>query len=166
MDGLIELIFERVPDGAIDKLVNDLLQGADILELSHSELGSLDPKMVGQDLMSLINQESEPSSIFVRTVNVTIGDVLIRRPLLRILRFEGSNEVAVVFGAADVDETDRQHLVTKLAAGANVLASSADVSEYYCGFEPATDEKTRLFAKDKIGPLITLWTVNGDGPQF
>jgi hypothetical protein len=156
MDGLIELIFERVPDGAVDKLVNDLLQGVGILELSHSELGSLDPKKAGQDLMPLLKQEAEPSSIFVRAAIATIGDVPIRSPLVRILRFEGSNEVAVVFGSADVDATDRQDVVTKLAAGAKVLASSADVPEYYCGFEPATDEKTRLFSWDKIGPLVTV----------
>jgi hypothetical protein len=75
---------------------------------------------------------------------------------VRILRFEGSNEVAVVFGSGDVDATVRQDVVAKLAAGAKVLASSADVPEYYCGFEPATDEKTRLFSRDKIGPLTTV----------
>lgn len=156
MDGLIELIFERVPDGAVAKLVNDLLQGAEVLALSHSELGSLDIKKVGQDLMLLLKQEAEPSSIFVRSANATIGSVSIRGPLVRILRFEGSNEVALVFRGDDVDATDGQDVVAKLAAGAKVLSRNAEVQEYYCGFEPATDKETRLFSRDKIGPLVTV----------
>ena len=156
MDGLIELIFERVPDNAVVKLINGLLQGEGILELSHSERGSLDPKKIDHDLMPLLKQEAEPSSILMRIANTTIGDVPIHNPLVRILHFEGSNEVAVVFDSEDVDATVRQDVVTKLAAGAKALANGADVPEYYCGFEPATDEKTRLFSKDKIGPLITI----------
>ncbi|WP_153490586.1 hypothetical protein [Burkholderia cepacia] len=69
MDGLIELIFDRVPDGNIDKLVNDLLQGEDVLELTHSELGSLDPKKADQYLKPIQQEEMEYSSIFIRAEN-------------------------------------------------------------------------------------------------
>ena len=156
MDGLIELIFERVPDDAVGTLMSDLLQGGSILELSHSELGSLDPKEFGHDVMPLLKQKAEPSAVFVRIANAEIGGVSIRSPLVRILRFEGANEAAVIFGSGDVDATTRQDVVTALAAGAKVLASGAAVSEYYCGFEPATDKMTRLFSKDKIGPLLAV----------
>ncbi|WP_176041077.1 hypothetical protein [Burkholderia stabilis] len=156
MDGLIELIFDRVPGGNVDKLVNDFLQGGDILGISHSELGSLDPKTVNRYLMPILRQETDFSSVFIRTANAMIGNVSIRSPLVRILRFEGGIEVAIVFDSADIEATDRQGVVTKLAVGAAALASSAGVPEYYCGFEPANDEKTRLFTRGKIGPLVTV----------
>lgn len=156
MDGLIELIFENVPDDSVDRLVYDLLQGAGILEISHSELGRLEQKLVDQDLMSFLMKEAEPASIFVRAACVTVGGIPIRSPLIRILRFEGSNEVAVIFESVDISSTDRLGAVRKLAAGANVLASGANVPDYYCGFEPATDEVTRLFSRDAIGPLVEV----------
>lgn len=156
MDGLIELIFERVPDGAVDELVKDRLVRGGICELAHSELGSLDPKKVGLNLISLLEREDVPSSIFLRVGIVMIGDVPIRNPLIRILRFERCNEVMVVFNSIDIDATDRRCIVTRLAAGAKVLADALDVPDYCCGFEPATDEKTRLFSRDKIGPLLSL----------
>lgn len=156
MDGLIELIFERVPDGAVDKLLHDLLQGQGILELSHSELGSLEPTKGTQKLLPLLLGQLEPTSIFVRTANTMIGGVSIRSPLVRILRFDELNEVAVVFDRADVSAINQQDAVTMLWSGANVLARSAGVPEYYCGFEPATDESTRLFSTNKIGPLVAI----------
>ncbi|GGY20378.1 hypothetical protein [Paludibacterium paludis] len=156
MDGLIELIFEQVPDEAVGRLMNDLLQGVDILELSHSELGRLDPKKANFDLMTLLEQEAEPLSLFVRTTTVTVEDVTIRSPMVRILRCGGVNEITVIFDRGDVDEAVRLNVGETLAAGAKAVASRANVSEYYCGFEPASDDKTRLFAKDKIGPLMTI----------
>ncbi|HEY9897852.1 MAG TPA: hypothetical protein V6D00_01610 [Pantanalinema sp.] len=153
MDGLIELIFEGVSDGAVDRLVYDLLQGVDILEISPSEFGIIGQTQINNDLMPLLKKEAAPASIFLRAAFATIGGVPIRSPLVRILRFEGSNEVAVVFGSANIDAGDRQDAVKRLAAGSSMLANSVGVSEYYCGIEPATDERTRLFYRDKIGPL-------------
>ena len=125
MDGLIELIFNGVPDGAVDSLVYTVLQRADICEVSHSERGRLDLPPVGQDLMLLLKKEVEPASIFVKALYSTVGGVLIRQPLVRILRFEGLNEVAIVFGSADIEATDRQDVVRRLAAGAGELNRDA-----------------------------------------
>lgn len=156
MNGLIELIFERVPDGALNKLVSDLLQGAGILELSHSELGCIETNNTCRDLLLLLNKSLEPSSIFIRSAYVSIGDVEICCPLIRILRFEGLNEVAVIFAGTDIITTDSEDSVEKLAASATVLANNANVIDFYCGFEPAADEQTRLFSRNKIGPIVKL----------
>lgn len=156
MDGLIELIFDAVPDGSVDGLVYGLLQEASPMELSHSELGLLDPKQLDQGLKELLKDGSVSASIFIRAASVRVGDVRISAPLIRILRSEGSSEVAVIFGSADIDPTDRQEASKKLLVGADLLARGADVADYFCGYEPATDESTRLFSRDRIGPLVRL----------
>lgn len=156
MGGLIELVFVRVPDGAVHKLVNDLSQSGDILEFSHSEVCGLNQEKAILDLTLLLKYEVGPFSIFVRIANASIGGVPIRSSLVRILRFEGMNEVAFVFGSAEIEATDRQDAVEKLAAGAEALASGTGVLAYYCGFEPATDEKTRLFSNERMGPLVSI----------
>ncbi len=155
MDGLIELVFESVANNSVCPLLNDLLQGSDIVELSHSELGSLDAK-TRHDLIQLLNQNAGPSSIAFRAVSAKVGDIQIRTPYLQVLRFEGLNEVAISFASTDIEPKDRQHIATKLAEGAAKLAGSAGVTQYYCGFEPATDERTQLFAGGKMGPLTSI----------
>lgn len=43
-----------------------------------------------------------------------------------------------------------------MAVGDRQQPGRTFVPDYCCGFEPATDEKTRLFSRDKIGPLLSL----------
>jgi hypothetical protein len=156
MNGLIELVFEKVPDGAVNGLVSALLQEAHITEVSHSELGDREPKEVGGNYLQLLKTTTDPASIFVKAAETCIGRVPIYRPLVRILRCCESNEVTVVFDSQDVVTTDRQDAVFRMAAGARALAESSDVAEFYCGYEPATDERTRLFCRGKVGPLTVI----------
>lgn len=155
MGELIELIFERVPDDAVVRLLGDLLQGAEIMDVKHSELGELDSR-VGHDLMRYLEEMNVPAAIFVRATYATLIDIPIRFPLIRILRHELSNEVSVVFSADSIDESVRRLAAIKLSGAAQTLARRADVGEYYCGFEPATDERTRLFFNGQLGPMLTI----------
>jgi hypothetical protein len=155
MDGLIELIFESVSDDAVESLLNDLLQGAEVLELSHSELGSLDPT-ARQDLTQLINRTPEPSSITIHAASAKIADIRIRNPSLRVLRVESSNELAIFFSSTNIEAKDQTQLIIHLAKGAKELANRTDVPHYYCGFEPATDERTQLFSGSRIGPIVSI----------
>lgn len=156
MNGLVELIFENVPDRDVGRLVANLLQGADVTEISHSELGRLDPSEVGDSYARLFEAAEEPASIFVKIAGASLGDVLIRHPLVRILRCNESNEVAVVFADTDVDAIDRRGAVLRMAAGAKVLAQTCGVTQFYCGYEPATDDRTRLFSGERIGPIESI----------
>jgi hypothetical protein len=156
MNGLVELVFEKVPDGAVNGLVSALLQEAHITKVSRSELGDREPKEVEGTYLQLLKATTEPASVFVKADETCIGGVSIHRPLVRILRCCESSEVTVVFDSQDVVTTDRQDAVLRMAAGARALAESSDVAEFYCGYEPATDEKTRLFCKGKVGPLTAL----------
>lgn len=156
MNGLVELVFEKVPDRDVSQLVANLLQGAEVTEISHSELGRLEPSKVGDSYARLLKASEEPASVFVKSIGASLGGVLIRHPLVRILRYNESNEVAVVFVDTDVDATDRQDAVLRMAAGAKVLAQTCGVAKFYCGYEPATDDRTRLFCGDRIGPVKSI----------
>ncbi len=154
MDGLIELVFENVPDDGIGKLIRHLLRGAGKLHVTHSELGELDPTKSVEELLPLLKLGEEAASIFIRTDVNMVGDVPIFDPLVRILRFDGANEVAVVFECRRTEESFFSEFITKLSARSQRLASDIGVQKYYCGFEPATDEATRLFSNDNIGPFL------------
>ncbi|MDO9437079.1 hypothetical protein [Hydrogenophaga sp.] len=156
MNGLVELIFERVPDVAVATMLSELLRRSGIQEMTHSELGKLDAETSFRDVIALLRHQAEPSSIFIRAGIATVGAVRTRCPLVRLLRYEETNELTLAFERTDIEAVDRKDTIRMLSDGAKLLASSAGTAEYYCGFEPATDERTRLFSKSKIGPLVSV----------
>jgi hypothetical protein len=156
MNGLVELIFEEVPDAAVNLLICALLNGTVEREIQHSELGAREAKEIGGKYLELLRMTEGPASIFLKAAESSIGGVIIGHPLVRVLRCQDSNEVAFVFDSRDVRSSDRKDAVVKMALGAKVLAQRSNVTKFYCGFEPATDEKTRLFAEDVIGPLTAV----------
>lgn len=153
MNGLVELTFENVPDKSVNKLVSALLNGTPPSEIAHSELGNRDVSDLGGDFFRLFAGADVPASMFIKTERLSVGGIEIHRPVIRILRLENFNEVTVVFDNSDVLAGDRKEALSLLATCAEALATESGVVEFYCGFEPSTDEATRLFTGKKIGPL-------------
>jgi hypothetical protein len=155
-DGLIELIFLQVPDSKVDSLVSEIVQNANPFELFHSELGNLDPKKSELGIISLLQQFAEPSSVFIRSDILNVGEVWLDNPLIRIVRYDELNEVAVVFDAVKIVPTSWESFVDKLAIGAKKLAVQSEAYGYCCGLEPGTDEETQFFSSERIGPPFSL----------
>jgi hypothetical protein len=156
MNGLVELIFEAVQNGAVKHLVYDLLNGAVVIGSSHSELGACELNTVDGDYLTSLWEAETAVSIFIRADQISIGGVLINRPVIRILRYQDTNDVSLIFDNADVIAGDRKEALRGLATGAKVLAKDSEVPKFYCGFEPATDEETRLFSGEVMGPIRSL----------
>jgi hypothetical protein len=155
-DGLIELIFLQVPDGKVESLVCELVKNARIFGLSHSELGNLDPKTSELGIVSLFRNFEEPYAIFIRSGELNLGEVWLENPLIRIIRYDGLNEVAVVFDNLKIEPTGWEDFVDKLSKGAKKLAVQSGALGYCCGLEPGTDEDTQLFSSEGVGPLFSL----------
>ncbi|WDZ95954.1 hypothetical protein Herbaro_21160 [Herbaspirillum sp. WKF16] len=156
MNGLVELIFEAVQNGAVKHLVDDLLKGGVVIGSSHSELGVCELNVIDENYLTSLWEAETAVSVFIRADQISIGGVLINRPVIRILRYQNSNDVSLIFDSADVIESDREEALRGLAAGAKILAKNSEVPKFYCGFEPATDEKTRLFCGEVMGPIRSL----------
>ncbi|MCA3697908.1 hypothetical protein [Aquidulcibacter sp.] len=155
-DGLIELIFLQVPDGKVESLVCELVQNASIFELSHSELGNLDPKKSELGIISLFRNFEEPYAIFIRSDEIHVGEVQLQKPLIRIIRYEGLNEVAVLFDTLEIKLLSWDDFVDKLYMVAKRLAIQSETLVYCCGLEPGTDKDTQLFSSEGVGPLFRL----------
>ena len=156
MNGIIEIIFEGVPDENVDNLVRAIIGRADVLDVSHSELGVIENSLTRHGLICSLKKYDVPVSIFINLSFAEIGGVVIAAPLLRVLRFENVNEASVVFSDRDVKDGDDQDAVSKLAEGTDEIAHMAGALDCYCGFEPATDMSTRLFTRGKVGPLFSV----------
>jgi hypothetical protein len=150
---LVELVFDKIPDNLLNILVANIIQSSNILEISHSELGKIADLHNDQDFIQHLKSGPNPASIFITSTWASIGKVKIRQPLIRLLRFEQTNEVSIIFSNNDIDKIDSKNIIMSLALGAKHLSQISHSDDYYCGYEPATDQKTRFFSKDTIGPL-------------
>ena len=156
MNGQIELVFENVSTEAVDRLINEVLQEAKIMEIFHSELGHFDPNLNYGNISVCLQKKEGACTIFVKASVAVIGQVRIRNPLITVLLFENLIDVSVIFSDIDFIDIDRNYVVQNLAIGSKYLAGKAKNDNYYCGFEPAMDKATRLFTKDIIGPISEL----------
>jgi hypothetical protein len=152
---LIELIFLEVPDDRVDLILSELVRDARILELSHSELGDLIPKETGLGFFSQLQKFLEPSSVFLRLDGIYIGEILMSHPLIRVMRVDGMNEIAVLFDETKMSSASSGGWVSKLSKGANHIAEQTHISSYCCGLEPGTDEETQFFSNTGVGPLFS-----------
>lgn len=150
---LVELVFDKIPDNLLNILVANIIQSFNILEIFHSELGEITDHHNDHDFMQYLKSGPTPASIFIKSNFARIGKVKIRQPLIRLLRFEQINEVSIIFSNNDIDKIDSENIIISLALGAKNLSQISHSYDYYCGYEPATDPKTRFFSKDTIGPL-------------
>jgi hypothetical protein len=152
----IELVFDKVPTDTLSRLTLALLEKMNVTRVSHSEIGDVDLQTLDQGFVDLLCQQNEcPFVVSVLGSDITIGSVHIRNPMLRFIRADGENMVELGFDDSDI-EGARDNFVVQIATEAKVLADHADVMHYFCGFEPATDESTRLFTGGKIGPLRNI----------
>ncbi|WP_146749460.1 hypothetical protein [Paracidovorax anthurii] len=156
MNGLIELVFDGISVHYINGLVCEIIQQGNILEITGTEVGAIDASRLEHELVSMLRNCLVPASMFLKVDLIEVGGVGISSPLLRILSFEGKGELAVLFEASDIDEASRNDAAIKLADGARSLAIKAQAHDFYCGFEPATDRKTRLFSANESGPVLNI----------
>lgn len=155
MDGLLELIFEDITLQATFDLLDELLTREEITKFWHSEATHIDSVSAWRLALSEQNFD-QPSTIFVQAKYAKVGEVMIANPLVRILQIKGFNELAVVFKKDDICAPCAPRWITELALGAKTLAARAQTSKYQCGFEPVTDQTTRLFTGEQKGPIIQL----------
>lgn len=154
MHGLIELIFDSVPDSKLDALIWSLVDKTSAIEIFYSEKGNIDVSEANQGFLTLFNNEATAEAFFIKTNSAVVGSVVVNKPVVRVLRFNKTNEVMVIF--SNLDLANSENVVTELADGAGYIADTLSISDYYCGFEPATDPRTRLFTKAEIGPFLKL----------
>jgi hypothetical protein len=67
MHGLIELIFDSVPDSKLDALIWSFVDKTSIIEIFNSEIGNIDISGANQVLLELFNNEATAEAFFIKT---------------------------------------------------------------------------------------------------
>ena len=157
MSNLIEVLFEGVARNQLDSLVERLSNESTLKSVAASESPDLDlPSWQGHVLEILEGAAPNPSSVSLNFDRVELGGVAIANPLIQVLMDDGSIDVSLSFLDYELS-CDTSNCVDALHHASLELSRVAGARHIICGYEPASDYKTRFFTDATQGPLRRFW---------
>jgi|LakMenEpi03Aug12_release.lakeMendotaPanAssembly.Ray.scaffolds.fasta_scaffold438637_2 hypothetical protein len=157
---LIELVFEVVPKEQLNDLVNDLFPVSNVLQIISNDESLEFARDAKFDYVDAIKKtELLTTAIIVKASLVFFDGVSIDNPLCQVLVYEDLVDVLIIFSLSDVRAEDGSDPLKVIHGAASKIAEKSSVSDYYCGLEPAQDERTRFFSKNMTGPLASPWSL-------
>jgi hypothetical protein len=145
---LLELTFEGLALPMALGLVGSLVDGREVIVRS-SEIDEAQFKI--DDLPRLLCEVAEPHTVSISSPLVCVGEVRILDPLIRVVAFEGSIDVTLIFDYEDLSpKSDAVGVL--LYDGATEIASRFRAASFACGQEPIFDLATRFFSDAGFGP--------------
>ncbi|MGL6011421.1 MAG: hypothetical protein ACRC0J_07895 [Shewanella oncorhynchi] len=90
--------------------------------------------------------------MLINVRSLTFRDVSVNSALIRILKYQGKFDLDISFDEDDVGLADVNGIDAFFAFSKEV-AKKFEFGNCYFGMEPASDESTRFFTNDVLGPL-------------
>lgn len=153
-DYLTEIVFKNVRikkiPSAIRKITSD---GENVLNYSITcESEEID--WSSEEFISNLFTTNQKFELLVNLRELKTKNYTIPKCGFSIYRYETSTDLELDFQLADLKDSNIDHLAEDLMEFSTSLARQYRINEYYCGIEPAQDLETRLFTKDKLGPIF------------
>ena len=155
MSSLFEVVFENVVKSNVIRLLMLLIAGAGrITNIQCSENirliieGDLDVKA----LDSVLSFHGDVT-VLINLVDMKIGGVTLPKVLLRWVKYGDLYDIDFNFDSNDLEDMGMMNLVTALHGDIKEIAKDNGVVAFFGGMEPASDEDTRYFTNDVLGPL-------------
>lgn len=154
MAGLLEIVFENVKQNAVLPLLETVItNAASVISAECSEVFSIwnDGKLE-LDTIGAALDFNGAVSVLINVRSLKFIGVSVNSALIRILKYEDDFDLDISFdedddGLADVD------VVGAFFAFSKEVAKKFEFGNCYFGIEPASDESTRFFTNDVLGPL-------------
>lgn len=156
MRGLLEFVFEGISPSQLSRVVIDSI--GQIENVTDATLDGSDlPLSLALDAVYLSNIASagEDTACLLNLRALTIADKRVERVTLQITHYGNNNDLSVLLSNTDCLNAQISTAV-ELYAWAKVVSEKYEVKNFYGGLEPAFDENTQLYSKDRIGPILTL----------
>lgn len=145
----IEIVFERVQLEKIVGLLLRILANSTLKEYSVSTDSSEINLQSKKTLFTSIEQSSD-GSFYFNFLDYSLKDILLSSVGFQIIKYYNVYDLIL-----SIDEREIREKVSILDLQERVasLAEELEASRYYCGYEPAMDEETRIFSGVSLGPL-------------
>lgn len=156
MTNLVEVVFESVDESCIAQLFIMLIQSSKrVSEIQCSENISIfeNGELSEEELGHFLGLNGD-AVIFVNASDVMLGDVVFPNIQFRLVKYGCEYDVDFNFYYDEIEHISLPALICSVHAYAKGLALKFGISSYYSGMEPASDEETRFFTNEEVGPLV------------
>lgn len=151
MKEIIEIVFEKVHLEKVVELLKKLLDSSTLRDYHIStDKSDVDLNLQSQELLFTDINQSSDGSFYFNFLNFTLTGVLLSRVGFQVYKYDNIYDLNLHIGE---NEIKRKSSVSELQKWAESIAEELKAEDYYCGFEPAIDEETRLFSGNILGPL-------------
>lgn len=155
MANLIEIVYENIGKSCVLQLLKLLITNLEnIISIECTE----NPSFFKEGLLSeeginpFLDFEGDVT-VLIKIRSIDLGSIILTNLQLRLLKYEGKYDIEFNFDSNELENTTTTILVKELHEHAKHIALECGVSDFYCGMEPASDEDTRFFTNDELGPL-------------
>lgn len=155
MANLIEVVFENVGKNCVLQLLKLLITSLEnIISIECTENPSLfrEGQIFEEDINPFLDFEGD-ITVLIKIRSIDLSNIILPNVQLRLLKYEGQYDVEFNFDFNELENTATTTLVKELHAHAKCISLECGVSDFCCGMEPASDEDTRYFTNDELGPL-------------
>ncbi len=145
----IEIVFERIQLEKIVALLNKSLSNSILKDYYVSSDSSGINLQSKETLFNSIDQSSD-GSFYFNFLNYSLKDILLSKVGFQIIKYDNIYDLIL-----SIEEREISHIVSTFDLQKRVvsLAEELKALNFYCGYEPAMDEETRIFTSVSLGPL-------------
>lgn len=151
MAEIIEILFEDI---LFDELSNYLIEGSAESTLLNYQI-SVDNFILKEkfnNLSSLVKNFNyhKEGSLYLKFENFKLDRLVFIEVGIQILKYNDQVDISL-----DVDYKYFKEIgsISIIHSWAEIFSQRLRAKTYFCGYEPATDEDTRFFTANKLGPL-------------
>ncbi len=156
MSNLIEVVFEDVAKSCVKKLLSLLIPSFEgVLGVDCSENISVfeGNEISDKGIESFLSFDGDVA-ILVDVEAMKLESLILPRVQLRLMKYGNQCDIDFNFNSNELKNISTATLIKQLHAYVKKLAVNCNVSSFFGGMEPASDEDTRYFTNEELGPLV------------
>lgn len=156
MNGLLELVFEGIPPKHLaDMVVECVREKNNVSEVEQDGMPLPRDSVLDSAYLSQIAANEEDVACTANLKGLRIGEALVECVTLRIIRYGDVCDVSLLFSSLDCKRAGIS-ASEELYRWAKEFSVKYCIADFFGGLEPASDEHTQLFSKDRVGPVMEL----------
>lgn len=146
---IIEIVFERVH---LEKLVGLLIRILSNSTLKDYNISTDSSQINLQSKEKMLNsiQQSSDGAFYFNFLDYSLNDILLSNVGFQIIKYDKVYDLNL---SIEEKKVRQKVSILELQKRVALLAEELKSTNYYCGYEPAIDEETRLFSGFSLGPL-------------
>ncbi len=153
---LIEVVFENVAENHVTKLLSLLVLSSEKVsevECSEDIIVLEGNEILDKGVEDFLNFDGDVTVLII-IENLTLGSLTLPKVQLRLLKYDNYYDIDFNFDSNRTKDISKATLIKQLHTQVKKLALSCNVTSFFGGVEPASDEDTRYFTNVELGPLF------------